>query len=89
MDVRSMSGESGLNSGRIIDSWPAGPVLRITFVQYLTAFCSRPEATSGVISSRVPLREFMKLVTGYATCAFQGSQGVPRIKVFGSNRTRH
>ena len=32
--------------------WPAGPVLCITFVQYLIAFCSRQEATSNVISSR-------------------------------------
>ena len=30
--------------------WPAGPVLRVTFVQYLTAFCSRPEVMSDVIS---------------------------------------
>ena len=30
--------------------WPAGPVLRITFVQYLIAFNSRPEVTSDVIS---------------------------------------
>ena len=29
---------------------PAGPVLRITFVQYLIAFCSRPEVTRDVIS---------------------------------------
>ena len=33
--------------------WPAGPVSRITFWQYLTAFCSRPEVTSGVISGVV------------------------------------
>ena len=31
--------------------WPAEPVLRITFVQYLILFCSRPEVTSDVISS--------------------------------------
>ena len=30
--------------------WPVGPVLRNTFVQYLFAFYSRPEATSDVIS---------------------------------------
>ena len=30
---------------------PAAPVLR-TFVQYLTAFCSRPEITSDVMCSR-------------------------------------
>ena len=32
--------------------WSAGPVLRITFVQYLIAFCSRLEATSDLISGR-------------------------------------
>ena len=31
---------------------PARPVLRITYVQYLTAFCSQPKATSDVISGR-------------------------------------
>ena len=36
-----------------MDVWPAGPVLRITFAQYLITFCSRPEATSDVISGRV------------------------------------
>ena len=30
--------------------WPAGPVLRITLVQNLIAFCSRPEVTCDVIS---------------------------------------
>ena len=30
----------------------AGLVLRTTFVQYLFAFCSRPETTSEVISGR-------------------------------------
>ena len=33
--------------------WPAGLVLRITFVQYLIAFCSRTEVTSDVISDRI------------------------------------
>ena len=33
MDVRATFGESALNSGRSILLWPAGPVLRITFVQ--------------------------------------------------------
>ena len=32
--------------------WPARPVLRITFVQYFIAFCSRPEVMSDVISGR-------------------------------------
>ena len=32
--------------------WPAGPVLRITFVQHLIAFYSRPEVTSNVISGK-------------------------------------
>ena len=32
--------------------WPAEPVLRTTFVQYLITFYSRPEATSDAISSR-------------------------------------
>ena len=41
--------ESGVNSGRII--WQARPVLPTTFVQYLIAFYSRPEATSDAISS--------------------------------------
>ena len=40
-----------LNSGRIIRLF-AG-VLR-TFLQYLTAFCSRPEAVSDVIYGRFP-----------------------------------
>ena len=31
---------------------PAGPILR-TFVQYLLTFCSRPEAASDAVSSRV------------------------------------
>ena len=48
MYVLATFGESGLNSGRII--WPARPVLRIIFVQYLIACCSRPEANSAVIS---------------------------------------
>ena len=32
--------------------WPTGPVLHITLVQYLIAFCSRPKATSNIISGR-------------------------------------
>ena len=53
MDVRITFGKSGLNSGRIILTlWPAGPALRITFVHYLIAFGSRPEATSDAISGR-------------------------------------
>ena len=35
----------------LFDFWPVGPVLRITFVQYLIAFSSRLEVTSDVISS--------------------------------------
>ena len=52
MNVRATFGESGLNSGRIISLWPAGPVLHISFVRYLIAFCSRPQATNDVISGR-------------------------------------
>ena len=36
----------------LFDLWPAGPVLCITFVQYLIAFCRRPEATNNVISGK-------------------------------------
>ena len=51
MDVCATNGESGLNSGRIIRLLGRqDPFLRITFVQYLTAFISRPEVTSDVIS---------------------------------------
>ena len=32
--------------------WPGGPVLRITFVQYVIAFCSRPKLTSDIVSGR-------------------------------------
>ena len=32
--------------------WPAGPVLRVTFVEYLIVFCGRPEATGDVVSGR-------------------------------------
>ena len=48
MDVCATFGESGLNSGRIIRLFGWHYDLRITFVQYLTAFCSRPEATMHV-----------------------------------------
>ena len=41
--------DSRFSSGRIIRLWLAGPVLH-TFVQYLIAFCSRPETPSDVIS---------------------------------------
>ena len=50
MDARATFGESGLKSGRII--WPAGHVLRITYLQYLIAFCGRLEVTSDVVSNR-------------------------------------
>ena len=33
--------------------WPAGPVLPITFVQYLIAFCSRPRETRDVIFGKL------------------------------------
>ena len=39
-----------MNSGRII--WLFGRAVSRTFVQYLVAFCSRPEEASGVISGR-------------------------------------
>ena len=51
IDVRATFGESELNSGRI--TWLfglAGPVLRITFVKYLIAICSQPEAMCDIIS---------------------------------------
>ena len=32
--------------------WSATPILGITFVQYLIAFCSRPEENSDVTSSK-------------------------------------
>ena len=44
-DDRVKFGDRRLNSGRIILSFPAGPVLR-TCIQYSTAFCSRPEAAA-------------------------------------------
>ena len=51
MDVRATFGESGSNNGRIILLFFTGQT-RFThhFVQYLIAFCSRPEATSNAIS---------------------------------------
>ena len=51
MNVRVKFGVSTLNSGRIIRLLPVAPILR-TFVQYLLAFCSRPEAVSNVICGR-------------------------------------
>ena len=51
MDVLLKFGDSVLNSDRILDFLSFSPVLR-TFMQYLVAFCSRPEAGSGVISGR-------------------------------------
>ena len=52
MDICAKFGYYRLNSGRIYSTlWPAAPILR-TFVQYLIAFCSRPEAASDVISGR-------------------------------------
>ena len=50
VDVRAKFGDSPLNSGRIIRFFvPATPVLR-TFMQYLIAFCRRPEQAGDVIS---------------------------------------
>ena len=46
MNIPASFGDSRLNNGRM-----AKPVLH-TFVQYLTAFCSRPEAANDIISSR-------------------------------------
>ena len=54
MDVRTTFGETGLNSGQIIllfgrlDPFYAS----LLCSKYLTAFCSRPEVMSDVISSR-------------------------------------
>ena len=50
MDVHVKFGDSGLNMDALLDSLPAAPVL-CTFMQYLVAFCSRPEAASDVMSS--------------------------------------
>ena len=53
MDVRATFGESGLNSGRIILLFGRPhPFHASLFVQYLIAFCSRPETTSDIISRR-------------------------------------
>ena len=51
MDVRVKHGDSRLHRPRVIRPWPAGPVSR-PFVQYLIAFCSRPEADSDVRSGK-------------------------------------
>ena len=45
-------GDSRLNNGRIISYLP-GRTRLVTFEQYLIAFCSRPEAASGVISHKL------------------------------------
>ena len=37
---------------KLFDSFPARHILRLTFVQYLIAFCSREEAASDVVSGR-------------------------------------
>ena len=46
---------------------PTLPVLRIAFPQYFMAFCSRPEATSDVISGRFvwPLIPDKRVKFGY------------------------
>ena len=49
MDIRANFGNSTLYRGLIIRLVAGGPVLR-TYTQYSTAVCSRPEATSDVIS---------------------------------------
>ena len=41
--------------------WLARPVLRTTFVQYLIAFYSKPEATNDVISGMVVYSTGMKV----------------------------
>ena len=46
MDVRATFGEWP----NYLTLWPT--VLRITFVHYFIAFCSRPEATSDVLSGK-------------------------------------
>ena len=51
-DVRVKFGDSTLDSDRLFDSLPAAPVL-LTCVQYLIAFCSRPEAANDVVSGTV------------------------------------
>ena len=50
MDARVKFGHSMLNIAELFYSLPAGPISR-TFVRYLFAFCSRPEAASDVIFS--------------------------------------
>ena len=49
MNVLATFGESGLQWPNY-STLPGRPVLRITFVQYLIAFCTRPDATSDVVS---------------------------------------
>ena len=53
----------------LFDSLSAAPVLR-TFVKYLTAFCSRLEATSDVISCSAVEHVGMDVRTkfGYSIC---------------------
>ena len=50
MDVCATLDESVLNNGRIILLLAGLTRLKNHFVQHLIAFCSRPEATSDVIS---------------------------------------
>ena len=51
LNVHAKFGTSRLHCGRIIRLFVDRTVLR-TFVQYLIAFCSRPEKASDVISGR-------------------------------------
>ena len=51
MDVRVKLGDSMISSGRIIRLFAGRIVLR-TCVQYLIAFCYRPETDSDVLCSR-------------------------------------
>ena len=51
MDVRVKCDDSKLNSGNYSTLWPSAPILH-TFVQYIIAFCSRPEAGKDVIVGR-------------------------------------
>ena len=53
MDVRATFGDSGFKKWlNYLTLWAARPVLRTTFEQYLIAFYSRLETTSGVLSIR-------------------------------------
>ena len=61
MDVPVKFGDSTLNSGRSIQLF-AGCTILCTFVQYLTAFCSRAEASDVISSMFLSLTVTNKLV---------------------------